>query len=104
MRGVSRGDSALRGGTAADRRQTCAPATLAAADPARLAYNSRRSFVAPLWSASMKRTLWVLVIGSLIMATGRAAADVKGPEPFGKTPDGTPVEIYTITNKQGTVA
>ena len=33
-----------------------------------------------------------------------AAADVTGPAPFGKTADGTPVEAYTLKNKNGMVA
>jgi aldose 1-epimerase len=31
-------------------------------------------------------------------------ADIKGPMPFGKTADGTPVEIYTLTSKKGATA
>jgi aldose 1-epimerase len=36
------------------------------------------------------------------MAT--AAAEVTGPAPFGKTADGTPVEVYTLKNKNGMIA
>jgi aldose 1-epimerase len=34
----------------------------------------------------------------------QAGADVKGPETFGKTNEGTPVEIFTLTNKNGMIA
>jgi aldose 1-epimerase len=33
-----------------------------------------------------------------------ARAEVIGPEPFGKTADGTPVELYTITSSKGMTA
>lgn len=32
------------------------------------------------------------------------AAEVQGPTPFGKTADGTPVEVFTLKNKNGVVA
>ena len=40
------------------------------------------------------------LIGVFLM-TAAANAQVKGPTPFGKTADGTPVESYTLTNKNG---
>ena len=48
-----------------------------------------------------------LFLGSMLAMTfpqGRAAADVTGPADFGKTTDGTPVEVYTLKNKNGVVA
>jgi aldose 1-epimerase len=50
----------------------------------------------------------VAIGGGLIMAMSLAgkvgAADITGPTPFGKTADGTPVVVYTLTNKHGLVA
>src|SRR6202167_5306685 len=40
------------------------------------------------------------LIGVLLM-TATATAQVKGPTPFGKTADGTPVESFTLKNKNG---
>jgi aldose 1-epimerase len=47
-----------------------------------------------------------LLLGMLAAAAlvGRASADVKGPEQFGKVYEGKPVEIYTLTNKNGLIA
>ena len=46
------------------------------------------------------------VVGALLAlaVAGRAAADVKGPELFGKIDEGKPVEIFTLTNKNGMTA
>lgn len=47
------------------------------------------------------------ILGSaLLMAilAGTAAADVTGPADFGKTSDGTAVEVYTLKNANGVVA
>src|SRR5436305_502430 len=40
----------------------------------------------------------------LTLCAAPARADVSGPEPFGKTADGTRVDIYTIRNQKGMVA
>jgi aldose 1-epimerase len=48
-----------------------------------------------------------VMMGSLLVAAalaGQAAADVKGPERFGKVDEGKPVDIYTLTNKNGMIA
>src|SRR5476649_1237757 len=37
----------------------------------------------------------------VILMTTPAIAEVIGPTPFGKTADGTPVETYTLKNKNG---
>src|SRR5206468_2658335 len=37
----------------------------------------------------------------LWIAAGPAFAQVEGPKPFGKTADGTPVETFTLKNKNG---
>jgi aldose 1-epimerase len=48
----------------------------------------------------------VIVLGGVIMslALSATAAEVKGPEPFGKTSDGQNVEVFTLQNKNGVVA
>src|SRR5262249_46360512 len=50
----------------------------------------------------------IAVLGGIIMAMspgqGASAAEVTGPTPFGKSADGTPVEVYTLTSKSGVVA
>jgi aldose 1-epimerase len=48
----------------------------------------------------MKRLLTVVCCGGLLAMN--LSAD--GPAEFGKTADGTPVEVFTLKNKQGTVA
>lgn len=48
-----------------------------------------------------------IIMGSLlVMLTlkGQAGAGVSGPVDFGKTVDGTPVEVYTLKNANGVVA
>lgn len=48
-----------------------------------------------------------IVFASLLLTLCFAAparADVTGPEPFGKTADGSAVEMYTLKNKNGMVA
>ncbi len=47
------------------------------------------------------------ILGGVFLMTaiaGSATADVTGPAPFGKTPDGTPVEVFTLKNSHGMVA
>jgi aldose 1-epimerase len=54
----------------------------------------------------MPRILTGIVLGSLtlmVIASSRAA-EVAGPMPFGKTADGTPVELYTLKNANGMTA
>src|SRR5271155_2327395 len=41
------------------------------------------------------------VLAGVLMSTAVVDAQIKGPTPFGKTADGTPVETYTLTNKNG---
>jgi aldose 1-epimerase len=43
----------------------------------------------------------VAVIAGVLMSTAAVHAQVTGPTPFGKTADGTPVETYTLKNKNG---
>src|SRR5215831_18929699 len=40
------------------------------------------------------------ILGVMLMSSP-AFADVKGPTPFGKTADGTAVDSYTLSNKNG---
>jgi aldose 1-epimerase len=44
--------------------------------------------------------LFAAITGAL-MLTNTLHAQVEGPKPFGKTDDGTPVESYTLKNKNG---
>ncbi len=41
---------------------------------------------------------------SMSLASSAAAAEISGPVPFGKTADGTEVQIFTLKNKNGIVA
>ncbi len=47
--------------------------------------------------------LIAILLGSIIMTASvpPAAAEVSGPEPFGKSSDGTSVALYTLKNKNG---
>jgi len=42
----------------------------------------------------------IAVFGAIVMSSP-AFAQVQGPKPFGKTADGTPVETYTLKNRNG---
>ncbi len=44
---------------------------------------------------------WATAVIIASSCVGAASAQIKGPVPFGKTADGTPVETYTLTNKNG---
>jgi aldose 1-epimerase len=44
--------------------------------------------------------LAIVALGVIVMASP-VLAEVTGPTPFGKTADGTPVETYTLKNKNG---
>ena len=44
--------------------------------------------------------LAIVALGVIVMASP-VVAEVTGPTPFGKTADGTPVETYTLKNKNG---
>lgn len=50
--------------------------------------------------------LFAILAGTLLMTipTVAGGAEVRGPEAFGKTADGTPVELYTLKNDKGMVA
>ena len=51
----------------------------------------------------IKQALFTMFVGSLLMTitTSRGLAEVTGPADFGKTADGTPVEVYTLKNSKG---
>src|SRR4051794_24217288 len=46
----------------------------------------------------------VAALLAVLAGAGRAAADVSGPETFGKLGDGTVVEMYTLKSARGAVA
>jgi aldose 1-epimerase len=47
----------------------------------------------------------IVFVGVILMTfAAPALAEVTGPEPFGKTADGTKVEMYTLKNKNGMIA
>ena len=57
----------------------------------------------------MKQILWVTIAGAMLMSTptARGAAGKSGTTTktsWGKTPDGAPVVLYTLTNKDGVQA
>jgi aldose 1-epimerase len=49
----------------------------------------------------MQRVLALMAASAL---AGTASAEIKGPAIFGKIDEGTPVQVYTLTNKNGMVA
>ena len=52
----------------------------------------------------MPRLPLVLILSALTVVQAHAAEELPMAEPFGKTKDGTPVEIYTLKNSGGIVA
>src|SRR6516164_2412426 len=54
----------------------------------------------------MDKSLFLVLLAVFLTLrfAASARAEVTGPEPFGKTADGTPVEIYTLKNKNGMIA
>ncbi len=46
----------------------------------------------------------VVALSIVLCLAGRAAAEVKGPDPFGKVEEGKPVQTFTLKNKGGMVA
>src|SRR2546423_434392 len=50
----------------------------------------------------MLQRFFAAVTGAL-MLTSSLHAQVEGPKPFGKSADGTPVETYTLKNKNGVI-
>jgi aldose 1-epimerase len=53
----------------------------------------------------MKRRLWITITGAFVMSTLTAGAAGKSgwtkKSSFGKSPDGEPVDLYVLTNKNG---
>ncbi len=56
----------------------------------------------------MKRRLWITITGAILMSTLTAGAAGKSgstkKSSFGKSPDGEPVDLYVLTNKNGVEA
>ena len=57
----------------------------------------------------MKRLFWITITGALLMSTltvggVRAKSGSTTKSPWGKTPDGEQVDLYTLTNKNGVEA
>jgi len=56
----------------------------------------------------MKRRLWITITGAILMSTLTAGATGKSgstkKSSFGKSPDGEPVDLYVLTNKNGVEA
>ncbi|MFV0445691.1 MAG: aldose epimerase family protein [Planctomycetaceae bacterium] len=51
----------------------------------------------------LRASVWLFTLTCTLMTT-LSAGEIPPPEPFGKTADGTPVEIYTLKNAHGVTA
>src|SRR5438874_1758444 len=51
-----------------------------------------------------KIAVWGGILMAMSLGQGAAAAEITGPTPFGKTKDGTAVEVYTLKLDNGVVA